>query len=48
MTILSRTLDCTVTLYRCELHGEWRLGPDRLYAPEEVLREQHDDLSHTS
>jgi hypothetical protein len=45
MTILHRTLDCKVTVYRCELHGEWRLGPNRLYAPGEVLLEEDDHLS---
>jgi hypothetical protein len=36
MEFLYRTEDGTIMMYRCAIHGETQLGPDRLYAPGDV------------
>jgi len=36
MEFLYRTEDGTIMVYRCAIHGETQLGPDRLYAPGDV------------
>lgn len=40
MKFLYKTSDDRVSVYRCEVHGEWHLGEGGIHAPGELLPPQ--------